>query len=389
VHASPKRKDFNVLIHLDWLSPVALRAIGHFAREANWHMETGLIFTDEVPAGWRGDGLLASYTSRADLRRFLRRQASRQPTVVYGPNELKLPAPSVMEDNVEAGRLVARHFLENNHRHFAWLTAYYGRSARSRRDGFIEELRRAGHSCALLEYHAPPDGTAAWPHRRQWLARRLGALPRPLALFALDDQRAAEAITVCSEQGWHVPKDIAVAGVGNHEFACEGSLVPLTSVDLREDEIVRRACALLDNLMRSGQTPNTDVVVPPRGLVMRQSTDALAVIDPDLRRAVHYMRDHLAEPLRVEHIAEAVGLSRIDLYHRCQSELQRTPADQLRAIRLEQARRLLKNSGESVEDIAAACGFGTRRTFDRCFIRMHKMPPVAWREKHRKDPSKE
>ena len=371
-----------VLVLLGWNTPVAIRAIGRYARQANWHVESRPIYTEEIPIGWKGDGLIISDSPRAEMHRFLRRQVTRQPTVIYGSNNLGLPAPAVSEDNVAAGRLAARHFLERNHRHFAWVNAYCGRTATERRDGFIRELHAAGATCALLEFPSASPSASGWKQRRQWLAQHLRQLKRPLALFALDDQLASDAITVCIEQGWRVPEEISVVGVGNLEFACECSLVPLTSIDLGEEDVAWRTAEVLDDLMHNKPAPGS-ILLPPRGIIIRQSSDTLAVGHAGVQRALRFMKDNLERPIGTEHIAEAAGLSRQALYQFFREELDCTPADQLLHFRLEQARRQLRESKDSAEKIALACGFGTRRTFDRCFMRTHNMPASAWRQQEK------
>lgn len=373
------QKKRSVLVMLGWNDPAVLRAIGRFARDTGWHIESRIFYTEQVPNGWRGDGMLVSSGTREDVRRFICRQAPFQPTVVIGGNSLGFTAPSVQGDDREAGRLAARHFLERNHRHFAWFNAMSGQVADDRRDGFLEELAAAGHACSLLEYRADAASPYDWSRRRRWLAQRLGKLPRPLALFSLDDQLAQEAIEVCVEQGWQIPAEISVMGVGNLPLACECSFVPISSVDVREEEVALRAAQLLESLMSGGASPKNPVVLPPRGVVVRQSSDTLAVRGEILPRAIAFMQANLGRPIGVEAIAEAVGVSRRLLYQLCQAELSRSPARILEDFRLEQACRQLRETKESIPDIAAACGFGTRRTFDRSFLRLKKLSPSAWR----------
>jgi len=64
----------------------------------------------------------------------------------------------------------------------------------------------------------------------------------------------SEAIEVCLANGWRVPEDFAVMGTGNIEISCECSHVPISSIDLGEEEIAFKAATLLDRLMR-GRNP--------------------------------------------------------------------------------------------------------------------------------------
>ena len=49
-------------------------------------------------------------------------------------------------------------------------------------------------------------------------------------------------------------------------------------------------------LMDGEPAPTEPILIPPAGVVTRQSTDVLALPDPDTARALRYMWEHLAEP---------------------------------------------------------------------------------------------
>jgi LacI family transcriptional regulator len=363
-----------VLVLLNWNDPAIFQAIGAYARDAGWHLDTRLFFDAAVPHGWRGDGMIVSSGARPDLQRFIRRQGPRQPVVIIGANNPGLRAPIVASDNHAVGRLAAAHFLERGHRHFAWYTPAGGTVANLRRDGFGETALAAG--CA---FHPLETRLTDWPRRRQWLSRRLRELPRPLALFALDDPVAAEAIECCMDEGWRVPEDVAVMGVGNIETACQCSHVPITSVALQEDRVARRAAELLDALMRGEPTPVEESPVPPLGVVVRRSTDFVAVTHPGLRRALQFMEQHLRESITMELVAHAAGVSQRALYYLFRKELRCTPADLLLRQRMHRARGLLVETDQTIGEVAAACGLLPLRTINRCFWRVERMSPRAWR----------
>jgi LacI family transcriptional regulator len=375
-----KRK---VLVMLGWHDVRTLLAIARHARAANWHLETRHFFTETLPHGWSGDGMIVSNQERSDVLAFIRRQAPKQPTVLIEGNNPGLRVPQVAEDNRAAGRLAAEHLLELGHKHFAWCTtAYQGPVATQRWEGFQESLARAGFKAEQLTYEAGSPETD-WSRRRAWLVRRLRSLPRPLALFALDDQLAAEAVEMCLESKLRVPQDVAVVGVGNIGLACETSHVPITSVDNAPDEIASAGAKLLDRLMAGGRPPKQPILIPPRGLVPRQSSAALAVTHPVMLRAVVQVQAHLTEPLDLERVAKAAGVSRRTLYNLFASELRCTPAAFLNRERMAQARRLLEKGDASVKEVVTACGFGTARTLHRQFRRLEGDSPFAWKKAQR------
>jgi len=378
----PKR---NVLILLGWSLPDDIKEIGRFAREAGWHIDARLFYTNEVPIGWCGDGLIATFGMRSDINRFIRRQASLQPTVILGGNNGGLRVPTVHVDNQSVGRLAAEHLLERNHRRFVWLgpSSASQSVAKDRRDGFIKAVHAAGMTCEVIEYTAFPQANN-WERSRRWLASRLRSVPRPFALFALDDLVASEVIQVCCIQGWDVPAEISVIGAGNLDMACECSYIPITSVETRESEVAYQAAETLEQLM-SGRTMPFDICMSPGPVIVRQSSETLAVAHPLLRKAIQFMKENISKPIEIDAIAKAATVSRRTLYGLFRLELDKSPVEILTSFRLERARMLLRLSEQKVSGIAEECGFGTHRSFNRLFIKSERCTPSVWREKARLD----
>lgn len=372
---------------LGWNDPRTIRVIGQYARNAGWHLETRHFFDEIVPLQWRGDGLIVSYSQRSDVLAFIRRQAPRQPTVLLGRNQPGIDSAQVMEDNVMAGRFAARHFMERGHIEFAWLSAYRGSVSSDRYGGFSSELAESGFKCRKLEHRGSRSSLRDGRRRQAWLARQLDGLPRPLACYVLDDQLASEMIEVCLSNGWRVPEDFAVMGTGNIEIACECSHVPISSVDLDEEEIALKAAQLLDRLMRGRKQPARPIMIPPRGVVIRSSTDFLAVASPALRLAVDFIGANLHRPFSLEHAAEAAGVSRRTLYNLFKRHLARSPAEFILKARLDRARHLVAESPNlTISNLAAQSGLGSPRTLTRLFLRYEGVSARTWKKALRKSP---
>src|SRR3546814_17558898 len=65
------------------------------------------------------------------------------------------------------------------------------------------------------------------------------------------------------------------------------------------------------------------------------------------------------------------------------AEVGATPARYVERIRVETARRLLEDSADGVDAIAAACGFGTAETMRRTFLRTLRTTPAEYRRRFR------
>lgn len=381
----PKR---NILVTLGWFDPRVIEGIGRYAREAGWHLEMRAMIEATIPQGWRGDGMLANDTAVPRIAQFLKKQAHLQPTVLIGSNHSEFSLPRVKEDNAACGRMAAEHFLDRGYRHFAWASLRRGVVERERRQAFTEALERRGFGCSLLEWSEGPYGSAeTWEDSRRWLSGKLEELPKPLALFVLDDLLALDAVQASLDLGLQVPDDIAVLGVANMELACECSQVPLSSIDENVTEIAYTAARVLDDWMNGGVPPRDPVVVPVKRLVVRQSTDTFAITDPALGKAAAFMLDHLNRNIGMGDVAEHAGISLRALHYAFQRGLGRSPGQHLLRIRMDRARAMVEQGTEKIGAIAASCGFSTVRNFHRAFLKEFGMPPAMYRSKLRKTQS--
>jgi transcriptional regulator GlxA family with amidase domain len=92
-----------------------------------------------------------------------------------------------------------------------------------------------------------------------------------------------------------------------------------------------------------------------------------------------YILEHLDEPLPVETLAEAVGMSARTLTRWCEKELGSSPAALVRRLRLEEAQRLLEQSSLPLKDIAARTLIGDASTLWRLFTRHLGVTPAEYR----------
>lgn len=104
--------------------------------------------------------------------------------------------------------------------------------------------------------------------------------------------------------------------------------------------------------------------------------------DPSAR-ALAYAREHLAEPLSVEQLAEVVALSPRQFARRFLAETGQTPAKAVERLRVEAARSEVEAGGSSLEQIARRTGFGDAERMRRAFLRTLGQPPQALRRNAR------
>lgn len=99
-----------------------------------------------------------------------------------------------------------------------------------------------------------------------------------------------------------------------------------------------------------------------------------------LYRAMQYMSQNLAAPLNLRGTARALGVNTYYLSHVLNGGLHMSFRVYLNALRIDRARRYLRVTSWSIEEIAAACGFANLRTFDRVFAERCNCTPRDFRK---------
>ncbi len=102
---------------------------------------------------------------------------------------------------------------------------------------------------------------------------------------------------------------------------------------------------------------------------------------PPIRRALHWMRQHLHEQFTVEDAAAAAGLRVAQFHHRFRREVGFTPIDWRTRHRVERAKHRLLASSDSITTIAMDLGFASSQYFATVFRRHVGLSPRAYRDR--------
>jgi transcriptional regulator GlxA family with amidase domain len=102
---------------------------------------------------------------------------------------------------------------------------------------------------------------------------------------------------------------------------------------------------------------------------------------PRLRDISAFVVEHIDEALPVERIAAGVGVSPRSLSRWCREHLGESPAELVRRLRVEEARRLLEETSLPLKQITARTGLGDASTLWRVFTRRLGVTPAAYRQR--------
>ncbi len=303
---------------------------------------------------------------------------------------LTTPLPhiaTVDPDDHAVGRLAAHHLLEEG---FQWF-AYFGvdiEYAARREAGFVEAIRKAGHEVTTNRAARGPRRGLFPTYVRAitsgYAERFVESLPMPIAVMACTDQFGGRIIDACERVGRRVPADVAVIGVDNDLIRCRFSPITLTSIDTQLDQAGYKASELLHHAVVHGRPlPAHPVLIPPRRVVKRRSTEWLSGDDPDLDQALRYIREHAAEGITIEDVLRVVPLSRTALEQRFKQQLDRTPGEELRRVRLAHVQRLLRNAELTIHQVALRSGFSSPAYLAQFFRQHTGQTPSQFRQAQR------
>ncbi len=102
-----------------------------------------------------------------------------------------------------------------------------------------------------------------------------------------------------------------------------------------------------------------------------------------IRELQAWIADHLSDDLSVARLAKRAAMSARNFARVFLRETGMTPATFVEMTRVEAARRRLEESDDGIDCIAELCGFGTRESMRRAFLRSLHVPPSAYRSRFR------
>ena len=337
---------------------------------------------------WKGNGLIsrtANPTALAVLKRLSCHQVELLGDGAGRPSE-------VAEDEKTICRLAFEHFRDRDLKHYAFYA--YGNSwwIRLRVQTYVDILKSEGIVCYLLEEKTRQwiNLHPVWDERYEKpLIEWLRKLPKPVGLMTLYDYQSTLVIEACHKAGIAVPEEIAVLGTSNDMHLCNLSVPSISSIDPNAVRIGYEAARLLDLKMNHHPLPLLPILVNPKGVVQRRSTDMIAVEDTDIVAAIVFIRENVFSGITVADVVREVAVSQSTLQRRFKKFFGRTPEQEMLRLRIARAKELLRNTSHPVSLIARLSGFSGQAYFVKAFEHACGTTPTRFRkvEQNPNDPS--
>lgn len=290
----------------------------------------------------------------------------------------------VFPDLAASGRIGAEHLIARGLTRFAGLMAREAAAQHEQLAGFQAALDGAECLVATTPLRSQ-ESLDQWRNTQRQISAWMDGWQPPIGVFVAPIDLARTVVQMCRTRGWRVPEDVAIVTGDNEQTICEMPRPTLTAIDLGYERIGYEAARMLDRLMHqrdaSEEPAETEhLLLPPPGLIVRESTDFVAVEDPETAAALEFISANSHLPIRVSDVAQAVTMEPRTLQLRFRKFLNRPVADEIRRVRIERAKRELTQTERSMAEIARAVGFRDSQRMYEVFVRELGVSPSQYRK---------
>ena len=385
-----KRKK-NILLLVESSSAygrMLLKGISQYVRERDqWiiHIEDrGLLPVPHVLSrGWHGDGII-SRTPNRQFQNALDKCSCPVVELLKGDSSVDI---EVHPDDYKTIEMCIEHFVERKITSVAFYAFGNCWWIKRRRNFFLDVAQRFN----INSYHFMDDSSRKPDPKPEWeiryekpLKKWLKSLPCRTGIIAANDAQAVKVLDACRFLGINVPEQLAVMGIDNDENLCNLTTPALSSLDMNVEIVGYKAAELLDLKMSRKKLSSLPILVPPKGIVVRHSTDVMAINNSDVIAAVRHISEFATQGVTVEEVADHVHLSHSTLCRLFRKELKRSPKEEITRVRLNHAMFLLAQSHLSLRAVAKQCGYNTMEYFSEIFKSNTGETPMAYRNIHQR-----
>ncbi len=287
---------------------------------------------------------------------------------------------TVKSDAEEVGRTAANTLLRQGVYKSYGYVGYPTDDDWSRERGrtFRDTLEKAGFMTRMFDVTHFQDKTESKTALRRWLA----SLPKPCGLLAACDDRAYEVIDASREAGIKIPSDIGILGVNNDPILCENAEPTISSIQPDFKREGRMAAQLLDRAMsqrKASRRTGGVILIGVRQVVLRGSTVQMSNTGKMIQKAIAFIERNATRKISVPDVARHLKVSRslLDLRFK---ELQReTVHDSIIRVRLEEVKRRLRSSADTIDKITSDCGWDNPNTLKALFKKATGLSMRIWR----------
>lgn len=363
-----------------------IEGIGNYLQtsKADWdlYLEEDFLARFDNIDEWGCDGIIADFDNPKIQQALLK---TKIPVVGVGgsykdandyPN-----VPYVATDNYKLIDTAYQHLRQKGIERFAFYGTPQDESQRwsiEREKAVVKITQADGYECQIYRGH--PIKPETWQHTIKRLSNWLQSLPTPVGIIAVTDARARHLLQVCDHAGLLVPDKMCVIGIDDDEIARFLSRVSLSSVRQGCFSIGFQAAKKLHKLLNGFGGSSEPLLIPPAGIVERQSTDYKAIKDTYVMQAMHFIRQQACRGIKVDQVLDYVGISRSNLEQRFKVERGHSIHHEIHYEKFRKSCSMLKNTEQSAIEIAGICGYPSVQYMYAVFKKHFGQTPREYRD---------
>jgi len=304
------------------------------------------------------------------------------PTIlVQHDSKISKNVPVIETDSHAIAKMVCEHLIEKGLRNFAFCGYDNFEWSSKRKFHFCQYLTEAGFKPYV--YTSPKTKRIIdWENEQKHVSAWLKQVPKPVGLFACNDDRGQHILEVCKRLSFKVPEDVTVIGVDNDPMICDIGDPPLTSVALNIESAGYEAAKLLDQLIDNPKADKRQIIVSPTHIVQRQSSDILAVDDNEVASAIRFIKENAKNKILVKDVVKTTRISRRTLEERFRKTIHRSIYDEIKKVRVEEISKLLIETDLPISNIASLFDFTDAEHISRYFKKEKGMGLREFRKLH-------
>ncbi|MEX6690960.1 DNA-binding transcriptional regulator [Danxiaibacter flavus] len=327
---------------------------------------------------WRPDGVLTR-----EVDGFKQMLKLNVPLIIFPHTNLYKNEINVWGDNHLIGQVSAEYFINRGYKSFGFLGFKGFQWSVEREKGFVEYVGKFGHSVNAFNFD---NKNLLWEELPTKLVDWLKVFKNPTAIFSATDELNILLLEAAKNAGLKVPDDLSIMGVDNDALICETTNPTLSSIDHNAWQYGFQAAMILSRWMEHGERPDCNIICKPGTIVLRNSTNIMAIEDEQVRTALHYITNVApSEDISVDDVVKVTTLSRRILEKRFQRLIKSSVLEEIKKARIQRIKYLLEYSELSILQIASELNFRNFDNITRYFKQFTGINPKEYRNQFRRD----
>lgn len=283
-------------------------------------------------------------------------------------------------DYIGVGVMAAQFFAKRHFKNFA----YYGNKdffwSKARAEGYRREVERIKGNYYYFE--SGILDSPQWSKEHIELDNWLMGLPKPVALFACDDNFALQVSEMCKVNNINIPDELSLLGVDNDELICNLSHPSISSIITDDVNGGYQTGKMLQNLILNKKNIPFNININPVRIELRQSTEKYNISDNYIKKVIDYINENIRLDISIDELIAIVPLSRRNLEKKFKEATGTSVYQFILDKKVDLISTELLTTDKDLLDIAIGMGFNDVRNVYRIFKKKTGYTPVSWREKY-------